>query len=84
MRRRYITLGALTIAVVTGAANHFGEKLLDLPSQLVSRWWAAEPQEPNLGREVSIQAPSDFPYKLTVGRAATGTYVEILSTFDKK
>ena len=83
MRGKRLTVGALVIAAVTGVATHFGEKLLDLPSQLVSHWWALTP-EPNLGKEVSIQAPSDFPYKLTVGRADTGTYVEILSTLDKK
>ncbi len=34
-------------------------------------------QEPTLGGEVSVEAPGNFPYTLTLTRAATGTSLQI-------
>jgi hypothetical protein len=65
------------VAIPSWTAGHFWDRTLDV-------LWPPAQQEPTLDKEVSIQAPKDFPYTVHLARPVSGTSVEIRAIPDKK
>jgi hypothetical protein len=74
MRRKLTNIaGALLLTGLGATADHLWGRFIDVPFDKLVGWWTPA-QEPNLGKEVTIQTPN---FTLHLARPLTGTAVEV-------